>query len=337
MSNGKQYDAGAMKAVVCEHFGDATDLRIVTVRRPLPAANEVAIAVRAAGVNFADIMAVGGTHQNTPPLPFTPGFEVAGVVEAIGSEVSGLNIGDRVMAAAGHGAFAETFVCPVAHVAAIPSALDFVEAATIPIAFGTAYVSLVHRACLRPGEWLFVQGAGGNIGGGALQIGKLLGARTIATGGGPSGCDLVRSLGADFAIDYKCEDVAARVRDITGGAGASVIFDAVTGHAFEGTLGALAREGRHVIAGAGGGSVPEISLMELITRHVTLLGVDINDYLCRSPGMTAEFMTALAGWLRQGWLTPRKPKTLPLANVAEALTLLATGKAGGKIVLTNKR
>ncbi|MET3650284.1 NADPH:quinone oxidoreductase family protein [Phyllobacterium ifriqiyense] len=325
-----------MRAVVCNRFGQVNDLRIETVRRPSPGPTEVGIAVRAAGINFADVMAVSGTHQNTPPLPFTPGFEVAGVIEAVGSKVSSLNIGDRVMAAVGHGAFAESLVCPVSHVALIPDTLDFVEAATVPIAFGTAYVSLVHRAGLRAGEWLFVQGGGGNIGRGALQIGKLLGAKTIATGSGPLGCDLVRSLGGDFAIDYKSEDVAARVRELTDGAGASIIFDAVTGPAFLDTLGALAREGRHIIAGAGGGSVPEISLMELITRHVTMIGVDIDDYLHRSPEVTAEFMNALAGWLRQGWLTPRKPITMPLANASQALTLVATGKAGGKIVLINE-
>ena len=324
-----------MRAIVCNRFGHANGLTFEAIRRPSPGPGDVRIAVRAAGVNFADVMAVGGTHQNSPQPPFTPGFEVAGVIEAVGAKTASFKIGDRVMAAVGHGAFAESLVCPVSHVALIPDSLDFVDAATVPIAFGTAYVSLVHRAGLRAGEWLFVQGAGGNIGRGALQIGKLLGAKTIATGSGPLGCDLVRSLGGDFAIDYKSEDVAARVRELTDGVGASIIFDAVTGQMFMDTLGALAREGRHIIAGAGGGSVPEISLMELITRHVTMIGVDIDDYLHRSPDVTSEFINALAGWLRQGWLTPRKPITMSLANASRALTLVATGKAGGKIVLTN--
>lgn len=323
----------AVPAIICTAYGGPENVKLGDQPLASTGPGEVRIAVKAAGVNMADVMAVAGIHQNTPPAPFTPGFEVAGEVAAVGEGVATLAPGDRVMAVFGHGGFSQSVVCPETHAVKIPDEVDFATAAAIPIAFGTGYVALVHRARLRPGEWLFVQGAAGNIGGGALQIGKLLGARTIATGSGAEGCDKVLALGADFAVDYKTEDVPARVREITGGEGAAVIFDAVTGSAFEATLDALAREGRHIIAGAGAGTVPEISLMQLIIRHAGLLGVDVDDYLHRSPAVTAQFMTGIAGWLARGWLKPREPKTMPLAQAAEALGLVASGKADGKLVL----
>ncbi len=322
-----------MRALVCSAYGGPETLAYGERLVPEPGPGEVRIEVRAAGVNFADVMAIGGIHQNTPPAPFVPGFEVAGFVEAIGSGVDRLSPGNRVIAAAGHGAFADFFVCPASHAARISDEVDFISAATVPIAFGTAYVALVHRAKLAAGEWLFVQGAGGNIGGGALRIGKLLGARTIATAAGPEGCAKVRELGADVAVDHRSEDVPARVRAVTGGRGAAIIFDAVTGDTFPRTLDALAREGRLIVAGAAGGSIPSVSLMELITRHIGLIGVDVDDYLHRDPVVTEEFMSRIADWLGRGMFRTRDAEVVPLSRGAEALERLRAGTAKRKLVL----
>jgi NADPH:quinone reductase len=322
-----------MRALVCRAYGGPESLTYTEHPAPALGAGEIRIAIRAAGVNFADLMAIDGVHQNTPPAPFIPGFEVAGVVDAVGTGVKAFSPGNRVVAASGHGAFAELLVCPESHVAAIGDDVGFVSAAAAPIAFGTAYVALVHRAMLRSGEWLFVQGAGGNIGGGALQIGKLLGARTIATADGPEGCVRVRALGADFAIDHRSEDVPTRVRELTNGRGAAIIFDSVTGDVFTQTLDALARGGRLVVAGAAGGSVPSISLMELIVRHVSLIGVDVDDYLHRDSVVTEEFITRVADWLGRGLLRTRETEAVPLSRGAEALARLKAGEARRKLVL----
>lgn len=323
----------AHRRIVCRAYGQPSALAVEEHALSEPGPAEVRISVRAAGINFADVMAVAGIHQNTPPPPFTPGFEVAGVIDAVGEDVTSVTIGDRVMAAFGHGGYADSVVCPATHVSRIPDAVDLAAAATMPIAFGTAYVALAHRAALRPGEWLLVQGAGGNIGGGALQIGKLMGARTIATASGPENCDKVRALGADVAIDYRSEDVAELVRNVTLGQGVQIIFDAVTGASFLPTLNCLAHEGRHIIAGAAGGSIPDIALIELITRHISLIGVDYDDYLHRSPSVTSESLTVITGWLARGWLKPRVPRVMPLERATDALSLVASGKAESKMVL----
>lgn len=325
---------GAMlQAVVCRSFDGPASLSLEQMDQQDPGPGEIRIRVAGAGVNYADLMPVTGVHQNTPPVPFIPGFEVAGTVEAVGPNAGRHEVGHRVMAAFGHGGYAGSVICPATHAARIPDTLSFSDAATMPIAFGTGYVALVHRARLRPSEWLLVHGAGGNIGGGALQIGKLLGARTIATASGNDGCERLLALGADYAIDYRAGPIAERVRAITDGVGAAVIFDAVTGPGFQSKLDCLAREGRLVVAGAAGGSIPNISLMETVARHIGILGVDVDDYLHRSPGVTTEFLTAIAGWLGRGWLIPRTPECLPLVQASEVLERLASGRAPNKIVL----
>lgn len=329
--------ASTMKALVCNIYGGADTLTLCSVPQAALGPGDVRIEIHAAGMNFADVMAVGGFHQNTPTAPFVPGFEVAGVVAEVGTDAGDHKPGDRVFAAFGHGGYAEAVVCPATHAAPIPIDLSFAEAATVPIAFATGYMALIHRSHLRPGQWLLVQGAGGNIGGGALQIGKLLGAQTIATASGAMGCDRARALGADHAIDYRDADVAGRVRELTDGRGVDVVFDAVTGDAFAATLDCLAREGTLVVAGAAGGAIPHVSLMELITRHIALIGVDVDDYLHRDPATTAECLTRLSDWLARGFLKPRSPEIVPLSRGAEALARLAAGQSRGKFVLVPDR
>lgn len=329
--------ASGMNALVCERYGGPETLTLRTLTQSEVGRGDVRIEVHAAGMNFADVMAVGGIHQNTPPVPFVPGFEVAGVVVDTGTDVTNHKPGDRVFAAFGHGGYADYVICPATHAASVPEELSFAEAATVPIAFGTGYMALIYRARLRPGQWLLVQGASGNIGGGALQIGRLLGARTIATAGGAEGCRRALALGADHAIDYQLPDIAGRVRNLTDGRGVDVVFDAVTGDAFATTLDCVARGGALVVAGAAGGAIPEISLMEFVTRHIALIGVDIDDYLHRDPARTAECLTRLSGWLARGFLKPRFPEIVPLSRGAEALARLAAGQTRSKLVLVPDR
>lgn len=325
----------SIRALRVNAYGKPENLAIETEEQKSVGASDIRIAVHACGVNFADVMAIAGTHQNTPPAPFTPGFEIAGEVIETGAEVKHLKVGDRVMASFGHGGYATEVVTSELNAVNIPDNLDLTTAAAIPIAFGTAYFGLIRRANLKPGEWLLVQGGGGNIGGGALQIGKLLGATIIATGRGQEGCDQVKQLGADYAIDYTTANLAERVREITNGHGVDVIFDAVTGSAFKDTLACIAYEGRHIIAGGASG-VPNVSLMEPLTHNCSFVGVDVDYYLHHDITAVNQAFKTIMSWYKRGWIRAREPKVFPLEQASEVLTKVAAGQMGSKAVLLTR-
>lgn len=321
-------------AVVSNSFDGPAGVSLETRSRAPIESDWVRIAVKAAGVNAADLMSVSGTHQDTPPPPFVPGFEAAGEIIEVGNAVHDLRPGDRVLSAADHRAFAEELVVDRRLCVSVPDVVAFSTAAAGPVAFGTAFVGLVHRARLEPGEWLLIMGGAGNIGGGALQIGQILGARVIAPGGGDAACAKLRDLGADHVIDYHDQDVAGRVAEITGGHGADVIFDAVTGKAFPSTFSALAKMGRHIIAGAAGGMPADAPVVPLLTRTSALVGVDWQHFVREDPDTAFAALSAIAGWWARGWITPSDPETRPLAEARALLEEMATGSAKGKVVLT---
>lgn len=327
-----QFAAKSIKALRVSAYGKPDNLSVGTEDSQPVGDRNVRIAVHACGVNFADVMAIAGTHQNTPPTPFTPGFEVAGEVTETGTEVKHFKVGDRVMAAFGHGGYAVETVTSELHAVKIPDNLEFPTAAAMPIAFGTAYFGLIRRANLKPGEWLLVQGGSGNIGGGALQIGKLLGATIIATGRGQEGCDRVKQLGTDYAIDRTTENIIERVRQITADRGADVIFDAVTGDAFKDTLNCVAYEGRHIIAGGASG-VPTISLMEPLAHNCSLVGVDFDYYLYHDVAAVNQALKIIMGWYERDLIKAREPKVFPLEQATEVLTQVASGQMKEKAVL----
>lgn len=208
-----------MRAVLCREWGEPSTLAIEEVERPAPDAGEVRISVRASGVNFADALMVAGKYQFKPPFPFSPGFEVSGVVVEAGGGVASLGVGDRVMAALPHGGYAEEVVVPEANVVQMPEGMDFPTAASFPVAYGTAHLALTRRANLGAEDVLLVHGASGNVGRAAVEIGKRLGATVVATGGGPESLEVAARHGADHAIDYGREDVRDRVLEITDGRG----------------------------------------------------------------------------------------------------------------------
>jgi NADPH2:quinone reductase len=322
-----------MRAVLCKEWGDPSRLVVQQVEIGKPGQGQVRIAVQAAGVNFADTLMIAGKYQEKPALPFTPGTEVAGIVDAVGPGVSELAEGDRVMAVLGSGAFAERALAPASATYKIPKSLDFVSAAAFPVAYGTSHVALRHRAHLRAGETLLVHGAAGGVGLTAVQIGKILGATVIATARGAEKLDVAKANGADHLIDYGKEDVRARVLEITGGRGANVIYDPVGGDVFDASLRCVAWEGRVLVIGFASGRIPSAPANRLLVKNFSLLGFYWGAYYRQDPGVIRRSFEELLRWQVDGLLSPFISSTFPLEDAGEAMKMLMERRSTGKVVL----
>lgn len=327
-----------MRAMRCHQWGKPEDLRLEEVPAPDLAATHpdgtgVLITVAAAALNFADSLMIAGRYQEKPAFPFSPGLEVSGTVAAVGPAVRHVGPGDRVMAVLNHGGFAEQAVAAAGDVFAIPDDLDFATAAGVPIVYGTAFGGLVWRAALRPGETLMVHGAAGGAGLAAVEVGKALGARVIATAGGPEKVALARAHGADDGIDYKTEDIRARGKALTGGRGADVVFDPVGGSAFEASLRCIAWEGRIVVVGFAGGDVPQVPANILLVKNCAVLGLYWGAYRRHDPDLVADSFREMLPWIADGRLRPHVSRRFPLEAAAAALNFLLARKSTGKVVL----
>ncbi len=284
-------------------------------------------------MNFADTLMIAGKYQEKPPFPFAPGLEVAGEVVALGEGCSRLAVGQRVLAAVGSGGFAELAVARESDAFALPAAMDFVTAAGFMVTYGTAHGGLVWRAAMRPGETLVVHGAAGGVGLAAVEVGKALGARVIATAGGADKLAVAEAHGADALIDYRSEDLRQRLKELTDGRGADVYFDPVGGSAFEASLRAIAWEGRIVVIGFAGGGVPQIPANILLVKNVAALGFYWGSYRQMAPDRLAAQFADLFGWFERGLLKPHVSHRLPLAEAARGFDLLRERKATGKVVV----
>ncbi len=326
-----------MRAVVCRELSGPQSLSVEELPDPQPGPGEVAIAVAAAGVNFADTLMVTGKYQEKPELPFTPGLELAGTVTALGPGVTGVATGDRVIGLVDRGAFAEVALVRADEVYPIPDSMDFDIAAGFPITYGTAHGALVWRADLKPGETLLVHGAAGGVGLAAVEVGKALGAEVIATAGGPEKLEIARAHGADHLVDYRSEDIRERVKALTGGRGADVVFDPVGGEVFMASLRAVAWGGRLLVIGFAAGKVPEIPANLLLVKNLAVLGLYWGAYRQKAPALLRAQFETLTGWYAEGRLAPLVSHRLDLAEAGRALDLLLTRKATGKVVLTTGR
>ncbi|MCH8036859.1 MAG: NADPH:quinone oxidoreductase family protein [Proteobacteria bacterium] len=305
-----------------------------------PGDGEIRIAVAAAGVNFADILMVGGGYQESPDFPFTPGLEVAGTVLDCGAGVTEFAPGDRVMAGCAQGGFAEQATVPAGDAYRLPEAMGFDMAGGFPVAYGTAYGALAWRARLKPGETLLVLGAAGGVGLTAVEVGKAMGATVIATARGREKLAVAQEHGADHLIDTGTEDVRAEVRRIAGELGkqgAEVVFDPVGGEIFEASLRCVAWGARLVIIGFAAGRVQQIPANILLVKNVAALGFYWGSYRARRPELVTAEYAQLFDWYAQGKLKPHVSRTLGLAQAAEALELLKTRKSTGKVVLVPGR
>ncbi|MFN7597294.1 MAG: NADPH:quinone oxidoreductase family protein [Cereibacter sp.] len=318
-----------MRALQISTFGLPPDLRTVPV--PDPGPGEVLLRTAACGLNFADLLMSGGSYQDTPPLPFTLGMEVAGTVEACGPGVTGFAPGARVAAVPGSGGLADFVAVPAARCVAIPDGMSFVQAASFQIAYGTSHLALDHRARLQPGETLLVLGAAGGVGLTAVEIGKHMGARVIASARGQARLAVAQRAGADILVDSDTADLRDRLR---AEGGVDVVFDTVGGPAFLQALRATRPEGRLLCIGFAGGDVPQIPANLLLVKNLSVIGLYWGGYLAFRPEVLTASMATLFGWFGDGILRPHISHVLPLDRAAEGLDLLRGRKATGKVVVT---
>lgn len=321
-----------MRAIVCPAFGAPLELVHLPSPPLLPA--HVRIEVAAAGVNFADTLFIAGKYQDQASPPLIPGMELAGVISEVGEGVTGLAMGDRVMAAVTGGAFAEQAVVAQTDVVKLPDEADLVMAAGFPVAYGTSHLGLTAKARLQAGETLVVHGAAGGVGLTAVEIGAALGAQVIATAGGADKLRVALDHGAHHAIDYKSEDIRDRVKALTGGRGADVIYDPVGGAVFDASLRSIAPDGRLLVIGFASGTVPQIPANILLVKNITVIGYWWGAYRKLNPALVQASLAECVRWWGEGRVRPHVSTILPLDQAAAALDLLRSRAATGKVVLT---
>jgi NADPH2:quinone reductase len=322
-----------MKALVCRAFGSIESLAVEDLPDPAPLAGQVVVGVRACGVNFPDVLIVQGKYQFKPTPPFSPGGEVAGVVEAVGSGVTGLRVGDRVIAISAWGGMAEKLAADASQVLPIPDGVDFVTASCVASAHGTTLYALRDRAKLQAGETLLVLGASGGLGLAAVQIGKRMGARVIAAASSPEKLETCRKHGADLLVDYAKEDLKARVKAMTDGAGANVVYDPVGGSATEAALRAIAWEGRLLVLGFTAGEIPKIAANLVLLKGCSVVGVYWGMSVMRNPAHGRAILEEILGWLKDGSLRPHVHVRVPLSRSLDALRAIEERRVQGKAVV----
>jgi NADPH2:quinone reductase len=294
---------------------------------------QVVMDVSATGCNFFDILITQGKYQVRPELPFSPGAEVAGTVRGVGEGVERFSVGDRVSAFLEYGGFASTVAAPQERVFPMPPQMTFEEAAALGIVYQTSYVGLVRRANLREGETLLVHAAAGGVGLAAVQIGVALGARVIGTAGTPDKLDLVKQHGADAVINYREDDWVARVKELTDGRGADVIYDPVGGDTFDLSTKCIAFEGRILVIGFASGRIPSAQMSRVLVKNFSLVGLHWGLYFEKNLRVLQDTQEALSRLYAAGKIAPLVSATYPLTEAAAALEALAARRTTGKVVL----
>ena len=323
-----------MKAVLCTKFGPPELLEYVDVPSPSAGPGEVVISLRAASVNFPDVLIIENKYQFKPPLPFSPGSELAGVVKTVGEGVTDVAPGDRVMAFTVHGAFAEEVKLERSRVLPIPDGMSFETAAALLLTYGTMDHALRDRGQLAAGESVLVLGASGGIGIASIEVAKALGARVIACASSDDKLQACREHGADAVINYSSEDLRERIKVLTDGRGADVIVDPVGGPYTEPALRSIAWRGRFLVVGFAAGDIPRVPLNLTLLKGCSIVGVFWGDFLRREPAAFRDSVRQLGEWYAAGKLRPHISARFPLSRTAEAISLMAQRKAVGKIVVT---
>jgi len=323
-----------MKAWQVNEWCEPEQMKLADLPVPEPKSGEVRIRNHAAALNFFDILQIQGKYQTKPPLPFTPGAEVAGVVDALGAGVASLSIGDRVMGSGGLGGFAEYTITSSARTFRIPDSLDFASAAAMQIVYLTSYLALKVRAAIKPQEWLLVHAAAGGVGSAALQLGKAFGARVIATAGSVAKMDFCLNQGADYTLNYCEANWVDQVKEITEGHGADVIYDPVGGDVFDLSTKCIAAEGRLLVIGFAGGRIPSIAANRILLKNMSVVGCYWGGYLEHHPGFLAQAQADLFALYESGQIKPVVSQTYSLDEAVPTLRALADRKTCGKVVLT---
>ncbi len=317
--------------MLCYRIKNAdSEAELCQIDNPEPASGQIRVAIKACGLNFADLLMQKGTYQDTPPAPFTLGMEVAGIVDKTGPNVPNLKPGDRVAVYCGQGGLAEHGVFDANRAIPLPNSTSFEDAAAIQIAYGTSLIALDHRAKLQPGETLLVTGAAGGVGLTAVEIGKLMGATVIAQARSKEKLAIAKAAGADHLIDAS-EDLRAKV---TALGGADVVYDAIGGDVFNAAFRATNPEGRLLPIGFAGGEVPQILANHLLVKNLTVIGFYIGGYLNFRPEIVRNSFETLFKWHAEGRIKPHISNVLPLSDVAKGMNLMKERASTGKIVIT---
>jgi len=321
-----------MKAIVCEEYGPLENLVLKKVDDPVASGHTVVIRSEAMGVNFPDGLLVQGLYQMKPPTPFTPGMEVAGVVESVGPDVRRFKPGDRVAALGTLGGYAEKAAFHESAVFPLPEGMDPADACALMCAYGTSHHALKQKAQLKPGETLVVLGAAGSTGIAAIQIGKAMGARVIAIASSAEKQAVARASGADEAIGY--DNLRDDLKRLTDGKGVDVLFDPVGGDAFDTACRSMARGGRLLVIGFASGRIPSLPVNLTLVKEFSVVGVFWGSFTRHEPDVYADNMKELIGWYAQGAIRPHIEGRYPLAEAPAILKRVLERGATGKIVLT---
>jgi NADPH:quinone reductase len=322
-----------MKAILCKAFGEPYSLVLEDIDSPKVRGGEVKVRVRACGVNFPDLLMIQGKYQVKPDFPFSPGAEIAGDVIEVGAGVDNIKVGDRVIGIVNYGGFAEEVTVPAMMTLPMPDTMSYEHGAVFALVYGTSHVGLVHRAHLQAGETLLVLGAAGGVGLTAVEIGKVLGATVIAAASTDEKLTLTREYGADHTINYTNEDLRDRVKDITDGKFADVIYDPVGGDLFDAAVRCMGWESRYLVIGFASGRIPELPVNRVLIKNSSLVGLYWGAYAFNNPVVMQRSFQTLLQWYSEGKLKPHIDRSYALADAAQALTALGNREAKGKLVL----
>jgi NADPH2:quinone reductase len=322
-----------MKALLCNHYGTPDDLELTDVPEPVPKPGQAVVRIKAAALNFFDTLIIAGKYQTKPAFPFSPAAEFAGTVEQVGSGLTGLTPGDRVLGYAGYGAARESIAISSERLVKIPDGVNIDHAAGITVTYGTSLHALKDRAALKPGETLAVLGASGGVGLAAVELGKLMGAHVIACASSQEKIAFARKHGADDGIDYSEEDLKDGLRRVTGGRGADVIYDPVGGAYSEAALRSIAWLGRFLVVGFAAGEIPKLPLNLVLLKGCDVLGVFWGSWIERDKSGHRANTAQLLAWLAEGKLSSHVHAVYPLDQAADALKAIAARKVMGKVIL----
>lgn len=323
-----------MRALVCTAYGPPESLVIEQRADPAPGAGEVLVDIRAAGINFPDVLMIAGQYQVKTPPPFVPGGEAAGVVEAVGAGVERFRPGERVIVTPALGAFAEKCVLPEARCQPLPAALSFEQGAGFTVTHATTCHAFRQSTQLRAGETVLVLGAAGGVGIAAVEIGKALGARIIAAASSAEKLAFAREAGADETIDYTSTSLRDAVKELTDGRGVDVVYDPVGGDLAEQAYRSLAWHGRYLVIGFASGEIPRFPANIALLKEASVIGVWWGTWAGHNPQLASQNMTELAAMVDAGTLKPRVTERYPLERFVDAFAAITGRRALGKVVLT---
>jgi NADPH2:quinone reductase len=324
-----------MHAWICDTPTGPSDLRWRELPTPSPGAGEVRVAIRAASLNFPDLLIVQNKYQLKPPLPFVPGSEFSGVVDAVGEGVTGLRPGDAVAAFAGYRGFATHACVSAANTMPLPPGFAFDDAAAFVLTYGTTHHALVDRAALKADETVLVLGAAGGVGTAAIQVAKAVGAKVIAAASSAAKCNLCRELGADATINYGESDLREQLKALTGGKGPDVVYDPVGGDLAEPAFRSIAWRGRYLVVGFAGGAIPSLPLNLSLLKGASIVGVFWGDFARREPQANARGLAQLLQWYAQGRVKPVIDARMPMTSLMQAYERMGSRMVKGKLVLLN--